>query len=139
MISCENYIDRMVQAHSWEQLPNKSYDFAAKTLSPLPDKWFNDIFKEDGPDENTPAAYKLEQEAGFAYCTLLGELMYAYVTCRPDIGYAITTMSKFSTKPSAKYYEYLKGIGIYLRLTKDWGIKFKRTRALDSRYTCHLA
>ena len=65
MISCENYIDRMVRAHSWEQLPYKSYDFAAKTPSPLPDKWLNDMFKEDGPDENTPAAYKLEQEAGF--------------------------------------------------------------------------
>ena len=54
-------------------------------------------------------------------------MMYAYVTCRPNIGYAITTMSKFSTKPSAKHYELLRGIGKYLRLTKDWSIKFKRT------------
>ena len=53
--------------------------------------------------------------------------MYAYVTCCPDIGYAITTMSKFSTKPSALHYHYLKQVTKYLCLTKDWGIKFKRT------------
>ena len=59
--------------------------------------------------------------------TLLGEMMYAYVTCRPDISYVIKTMSKFSTKSSTKHYDYLRGIAKYLRLTKDWGIKFKRT------------
>ena len=36
-------------------------------------------------------------------------------------------MSNFSTKPSAIHYYYLKGIAKYLCLTKDWGIKFKRT------------
>ena len=48
MISCENYIDQMVRAHSWEQLPNKTYDFIAKTPSPLLDKCLNEIFAEDG-------------------------------------------------------------------------------------------
>ena len=54
-------------------------------------------------------------------------MMYAYVTCRPDIGYAITIIYKFSTKPAAKHYELLRGIGKYLRLTKDWSNKFERT------------
>ena len=76
-------------------------------------------------------AYKLELEleSGFVYWTLLGEMMYAYVTCRSGIAYAITKMSKFSTKPSAKHYYYLKGIAKYLCLTitRDWSIKFKRT------------
>ena len=53
--------------------------------------------------------------------------MYAYVTCRPDIGYAITTMSKFSTKPSKYHYEFLKGIAKYLQETKEWGIKYTRS------------
>ena len=60
--------------------------------------------------------------------------MYAYVVCRPDIGYAITTMSKFSTKPSAMHYYYLKGIAKYPCLTKEWGIKFKHT-AEDTELT----
>ena len=53
--------------------------------------------------------------------------MYCYVTCRPDIGYAIVTMSKFSSKPLKLHYRYLKSIAKYLRNTKHWGIRFKRT------------
>ena len=93
----------MVQAHSWEQLPNKPYNYATKTPSPLQHNCLDIIFKESGSNEGTPATYKLEQDAGFAYRTLLGEMMYAHVTCCPDIGYAITTMSKFSTKLPARY------------------------------------
>ena len=43
--------------------------------------------------EGTSAAYKLELVAKFSYRTLLGEMMYVYVTCRPSIGYAITTIN----------------------------------------------
>ena len=53
--------------------------------------------------------------------------MYAYVTCCPNIGYVITIMSKFSTKPSQSHYELLKVIVQYLRETKHWGIKYKRS------------
>ena len=44
-------------------------------------------------------------------------------------------ISKFSTKPSALHYYYLKGIAKCLRLTKDkdgvLSIKFKRTAERD--------
>jgi len=55
-------------------------------------------------------------------------MMYAYVTCRPDIGYAITTMSKFSTTPTFLHYQYLKHVAKYLRATKHWGIRYKRSK-----------
>ena len=119
MISYENYIDRVIQAHSWENLPNKPYKYATKTPSTLPGNCLDVIFKKSCPDKGTLAAYKLELEAGYVYRALLGEMMYAYVTCRPDIGYTITTMSKFSTKTSAKHYVLLRGIAKYLRHTKD--------------------
>ena len=85
------------------------------------------IYKKCGSNVGTDDAYKFELSQGFSYCTLLGEMMYAYVTCRPDISYAITTMSTFSTKPSKDHYEFLKGIAKYLRETKNWGIKFTRS------------
>ena len=127
MISCENYIDRMVRAYSWENLSSKPFNFATKMPSPLPDNCLDKIFKESDPDEGTPVTYKIESEIDFAYRILLGKMMYTYVTCRPDIGYAVTNMSRFSTKPSALHYKYLCGIAKYLCRTKDWGIKFKRT------------
>ena len=54
-------------------------------------------------------------------------MMYFYVTYRPDIGYTITTMNRFSTKPSKYHYEQLKGIAKYLQETKDWGIKLTQS------------
>ena len=63
------------------------------------------LFNHVGPKEHSPEAIALEKTAGFSYRTVLGELMYAYITCRPDIGYAITTLSKFSSAPSAFHYK----------------------------------
>ena len=68
----------------------------------------------------------LEKKMGFSYRCLLGELMYAYVTCRPDIGYSICCLSKFSTCPSELHYNFLKGVAIYLKRTKHWGIRYHR-------------
>ena len=58
-------------------------------------------------------------------------MIYAYVTCGPNIGYAITTMNKFSTKPSTSHYKLLKRIAKYLRETKDWWIKYKQSVMRD--------
>ena len=53
--------------------------------------------------------------------------MFVYVTCRPNIGYAVTTLSKFSTCPTKLHYKYLRGIVTYLQHTKNWGIRYHRT------------
>ena len=113
MISCQSYIDQMLRAHGWNNQKKK----LSKNLSPLLDACLKTVYKESGLDEGTVDAFKFELSQGFAYCTLLGEMMYEYVTCQPDIGYAITTMSKFFTKPSEYHYELLKGIAKYLQET----------------------
>ena len=127
MISCENYIDQMLRVHMLDKISSNLFQFAVKTPSPLLDNTFHKIFKECGSDEGTFTAYKFKLITGFVYQTLLGEMMYVYVICRPDIGYAITTMSKFSAKPSSLYYQLLKGIAKYFCFTKDWGTKSKST------------
>ena len=43
------------------------------------------MYAEEGPLENTTGHMILEKKKGFNSRTLLGELMYAYITCRPDI------------------------------------------------------
>ena len=57
--------------------------------------------------------------------------MYAYITCRPDIGYAVTTLSKFSSAPTEYHYTLLNGVAIYLRNTIEWGIQFHCKRKLQ--------
>ena len=88
------------------------------------------MYAEEGPAEGTVQHRVLEKQKGFAYRTVLGECMYAYITCRPDIGYAVTTLSKFSCAPTAYHYKLLKGVVKYLRSTIDWGVRFRRTKQL---------
>ena len=48
--------------------------------------------------------------------------MYAYITCQPDIGYVVTTLSNFSCAPSEFHYKLLKMIAKYPCTTSYWGI-----------------
>ena len=57
--------------------------------------------------------------------------MYSYITCCPDIGYAVTTLLKFSSAPTAFHYKLLKGFAKYLQSTIDWGIHFHRSTWLE--------
>ena len=75
----------------------------------------------DSPAEDSDEHAALVDKWKFSYRSLLGELMYAYVTCRPDIGYAITTLSKFSHCPADYHFRMLKKVTRYLHRTKSWG------------------
>ena len=48
-----------------------------------------------GPHEGTSEHAILEKKLGFSYRSVLGELMYAYVTCRPDIGMLLQPFLSF--------------------------------------------
>jgi hypothetical protein len=122
-ISCSNYIDRVLRSHGWESEPKSR----GSLVSPMSKDALEQIFSQVGPKEATREHAELEKKAGFAYRTLLGELMYCYVSCRCDIGYAITLLSKFSTCPSDYHYACLKNVARYLRATKHWGIRYKRS------------
>jgi hypothetical protein len=61
-----------------------------------------------------------------------GELIYAYVICRLDIGYAVTFLARFSQAPAREHYYALKDVVRYLRHTKDWGLMYRQPAPLDS-------
>ena len=63
--------------------------------------------------------------------------MYAMITCRPDIVYAVTTLLKFLTSPSVYHYKLLQSVAKYLKSTINWGICFKQTSPMiidESQY-----
>ena len=88
----------------------------------MPERALDVIYRDQGLLEGSLEYQTSQKQAGFAYRTLLGELIYAYVTCRPDIGFAVTTMAKYSQHPTLTHYKYLKGIATYLRQTQKRGI-----------------
>ena len=107
---------------------------SSKPISPIPSGSIDQMFKDKGPPEGTAAHQVLETNRGFSYRNVLGELMYVYITCRPDIGYAITTLSKFSSCPSVFHYKLLRGVAKYLRSTITWGIRYNRPVPLNLDY-----
>ena len=90
------------------------------------------LYKEVGPAEGSPEHAAIAEEQGFGYCTLLGEFLYAYISCRPGIGYAVVSLSKFAATPSKVHYTMLKNVAKYLWRTIDWGITYTKTVPNDS-------
>jgi hypothetical protein len=125
-LSCGNYIDRIMRSHGWETEANMKPH--SKPTAPLSTKTLNQLQKHsNGPVEGTKEHEELQSKSGFSYRTLLGEMMFAYVSCRPDIGYAVTLMSKYGSNPTAYHYSCLKNIARYLRTTRNWGIRYYRS------------
>ena len=53
------------------------------------------------------------------YQTLLGKLMYAMLVTRPDLAYAIATLSQFSHNPASEHWTAAKRVLLYLQATKN--------------------
>ena len=111
-ISCATYIDWLMTTHGWKE--ERQTKATSKTTSPISTEALKQVYNQVGPTEGTAEHKALETKLGFSYETLLRKTMYAYVTCRPDIGYAITLLSKFSSSPSKYHYACLKSKAKYL-------------------------
>jgi len=129
-LSCESYLDRVLQTHGWDQPgPRESDRFDSV---PMTHEATTTLQGLEGPAEGSPAHKRLEAEMKFSFRQVLGELIYAYVVTRLDIGHAITFLSRFSTKPHAEHYTALKNVCRYLRRTKSWGIVYWRKKPVHS-------
>ena len=106
-ISAGKYINRVLKIHEWDN-PSPQEATSEHNAIPFSAKVVPSLYKEQGPFEDTQEHADLEDKPGFSYRSLLGKLIYAYFTCRPDIGYHVTTLSEFSTAPAAIHYTMLK-------------------------------
>ena len=122
-VSCLNYIDWIMTTHRWETSSNKDN---IHSVIPLRSDVLNQLANEKpGPKEGTKEHRELQEKQGFLYPDIVRwDDVCAYVSCRPDIGYAITLMSKYGSNPLTFHYHCLKSIAKYLRTTKEWGIIF---------------
>jgi len=130
-LSAESYIRQLLKAHGWDNPSPR--ELSNKPKPPLHESNVANLFNlAAGPVENAPKQKALEAEHGFGCRSVLGEILFAYVLCRPDIGYAVTTLVKFSTAPNAPHCKSLKHLAIYLRQTQDWGIMCWRLEPVAS-------
>ena len=117
------YIDKILQGHK-QWLENKPCP-----NMPMPMKSENAFIKRI---ENAKAPItdreriRLQKQMQFNYRQAVGELIYAMVTCRPDISYPLIKLSQYSTNPAREHYEAIKDIYYYLQCTKADGIYYWR-------------
>jgi hypothetical protein len=127
-VACNTYIDRLLQTHDWQDAEQLT---AYRDVTPVVDELAKTLYDLTGPAEDSADHKILRDKMGFSYRQLLGELMYAYVVARPDIGFAVCLLARFSACPHEKHYEALAKVAKYLGATKDWGIMYWRTEPVD--------
>lgn len=129
-LTCETYIDRVLKTHGWETPGAKESD--RHDSVPMSADTSKQLGMLSGPVEGSGDHVALEKEMGFSYRQVLGEVIYAYVVGRLDIGYAGTFLSRFASAPHRAHYKALKDIVKYLRRTKDWGLVYWREKPVKS-------
>ena len=78
------------------------------------------------PGDRLTAAEKTEAELAAMenrpYQSLVGSLLYATVCSRPDIAFAVISLTRFMSAPSESHWEAAKRVLRYLRGTQDKGL-----------------
>ena len=59
------------------------------------------------------------------YQSLVGSVMYAMLASRPDLAYAVSTLSKFNSCPAAAHHAAAKRVLRYLQETKEYGLLYR--------------
>ena len=121
-LSCSTYITKILQGHNWLRPTHSS-----PLSSPMnhDKRYMTELEQAIGPTEAEPHLI-LQKEMGFSYRQAIGELLFAAITCRPDILYAIIKLSQYNNKPSRIHYLAVKRVFKYLRDTLHDGLHYWR-------------
>jgi hypothetical protein len=85
------YLDKIIGNHVWSDEGKNE----TRIIEPLHPSSIKELETSEGLEDPVDAR-ALEKTPGFAYHTVIGEIIFAYVTCRLDIGYEITELARFS-------------------------------------------
>lgn len=93
-------------------------------------------------DANTPfdSSIKLVKNVGrdvgqLEYASAIGSLMYAVQCTRPDIAFAVSKLSRFTSNPSVEHWKAIGRVFGYLKRTKNLGIQYSKFPAILEGYT----
>jgi len=69
------------------------------------------------------------------YSRVIGCLMYLMSCTRPDISYAVSKLSSYTSNPSKEHWSALTRVLRYLRHTRDYGLYYTRYPSVLEGYT----
>ncbi len=114
-----------------KKLKDGSYEFTQRALI---DSIIDDILLKDAKVEPVPAKVSLQLHAfkdelafnlNFNYRSAVGKLIYLAQTTRPDIMYTTHQIAKYSSDPRQSHGEAILYLVLYLKKTRNLGLKFK--------------
>ena len=125
-VSNATYIRKIINEH-----PTMFDDYHQHRLPiPVPDdRQFVKALEEAIPPATPNQQRELQLEMNFNYRQAVGELIFAMVTCRPDISFPLIKLSQFSQNPAREHYLAVRDIFRYLHSTIDKGIYYWRKTA----------
>ena len=69
-----------------------------------------------------------EEMSRVSYASAVRSLMYAMICIRPDLAYAVSTVSQFMSNPRKQYWEAVNWVLQYLQGTVRLGLAFQRLK-----------
>jgi hypothetical protein len=131
-LSCRTFIRKLRDAHGWNET-------SSKFLEPLSPSMLKEIESAVGPPVDSEAGKLLQKKNGFNYRGVIGEIVYPYIICRPDYGFAVSLLSRFNTCPAQIHYDAAKRCLKSLIRNDDDGIWYwRRTVRHDLPPTQHV-
>jgi hypothetical protein len=103
----------------------KHYMSSRPTPLPQAESFLKSFLSATG-DPSPSVQDKLANDMGLKYRNGLGELIYALVTCQPEISYAVVKCAQATVSTHEIHYHALKHLLKYLYVTRDDGIYFWR-------------
>lgn len=117
-------------------------DRAARTFSINQSAYVHSVLVHHGMENCSPISDPMDSRARtvlaasttpcvegrrLQYQSLIGSLMFAAICTRPDIAYAVTTLSKFASNPAPEHELAAKRVLRYLKGTTQLGLCYKGT------------
>lgn len=127
-ITCEKYIRKMLESHDWLLK-------APPPLRPLPlpsEAAFIKELEQAVPPSTRTEQEILQKEMGFSFRSVVGELIWPMVKCRPDIAPHIIKLSQYLSNPARQHYLAARQLAEYLAATIDAGIYYWRDEPVQS-------
>ena len=109
-LSQRSYIDSMLRRYGFEDLKPVSLPMEASIR----------LTSAQSPSTTQQIAHM----RNIPYQEAVGSLMYASLGTRPDITYAVQTVSRFSKNPGEAHWEAVKRIFRYLKGTKEFWLTY---------------
>jgi hypothetical protein len=117
-------LDKLRKAHGWNEISNKP-------IEPISPSKVTELETTEGPAIDSEEGKLLQRKNGFNYRGVVGEIVYAYVVARPDLGFAVALLSRFNTCPAQCHYDAAKRCLKSLLRTANDGIWYWRREPRD--------